>query len=62
MMGFWNGSCISWTIHKQPAPHSRQITKSTPHHSIFTGQILFLMPDQQCQSTDGNKDYRLIKN
>jgi len=25
----------------------------TPHHSIFTGRTLFLMPSQQCQSTEG---------
>jgi len=31
-----------------------QITTPTPHHSIFTGQVLFLMPIQQCQSTAGN--------
>jgi len=24
-----------------------------PHHSIITGHMLFLMPSQQCQSTDG---------
>jgi len=23
----------------------------TPHHSNFTGQMLFLAPNQQCQST-----------
>jgi len=32
MMGFGDGSGISWTICKQSAPHSRQITKPTPHH------------------------------
>jgi len=47
-------SGISWTIHKQSAPHSIQITTPTPHHSIFTGRMLFLMPNQQCQSTEGN--------
>ena len=31
-----------------------QITTPTPHHKIFTGQMLFLMPNQQCQSTEGN--------
>ena len=46
-------SGISWTIRKQSVPHSRQITTPTPHHSIFTGQMLFLMPNQQCQSTEG---------
>jgi len=35
---------ISWTICKQSAPHSRQITTPTPHHSIFTGWMLFLTP------------------
>jgi len=37
----------------QPAPRSRQITISTPHHSIFTGQMFFLTPSQQYQSTEG---------
>jgi len=39
---------------EQYAPRSRQITTPAPHHSIFTGQILFLSPNQQCQSTEGN--------
>ena len=46
-------SGISWTICKRSVPYSRQITTSTPHHSIFTGRVLFLMPSQQCQSTEG---------
>ena len=54
MTGFWDGSGISWTICKQSAPRSRQITTTTPHHSIFTGRMLFLMPDQQCQSISVN--------
>jgi len=53
MMGFWDGSGISWTICKQSAPGSRQTTTLTPHHSIFTGQTLILTPNQQCQSTKG---------
>ena len=40
-------SGISWTICKQSAPRSRQITTPIPRHSIF------LMPNQQCQSTEG---------
>ena len=40
MTGVWDGSGISWTICKQSAPRSRQITTPTPHHSIFTGQML----------------------
>jgi len=34
MMGFWDGSGISWTICKPSAPRSRQITTPTPHHCI----------------------------
>ena len=49
-------SGISWTICKQSAPHSRQITSPTPCHSIFTGRMLFLMPNQQCQSTEGSNN------
>jgi len=45
MMGFGDGSGISWAICKQSAPRSRQITTPTPHHSIFTGRMLFLMPN-----------------
>jgi len=37
-------SGIGWTICKQSAPHSRQITTLTPHHSIFAGRMVFLMP------------------
>jgi len=44
MMGFTGGSGISWTIYKQSASRSRQITTSTPHHLIFTGLMLFLTP------------------
>jgi len=49
MTGFWDA--VSWTICKQSAPRSRQITTPTPHHSIFTGRMLFLTPNQQ--STEG---------
>ena len=52
-MGFWDGSGISWTVCKQSAPRSRQITTPTPHHSILTGRMLFLTPSEQCQSTEG---------
>jgi len=54
MLGFWDASGISWTICKQSAPRSRQITTPAPYHSIFTGRMLFLMPNQQCQSTEGH--------
>jgi len=49
----WGCSGISWTICKQSAPHSRQTTTPAPHHSIFTGHMLFLTLSQQCQSTEG---------
>jgi len=39
---------------KQFVPRSREITTPTPHQSMFTGWMLFLTPNQQCQSTDGN--------
>ena len=61
MTEFWDGSGISWTICKQSAPHTRQISTSTPHHSIFTGQMLFLMPNQQCQRTKDNDATKEIK-
>ena len=48
-----SGSGISWAICKQPAPHSRQITTPAPHHSVFTGRMPFLPPNQQRQSTEG---------
>jgi len=37
---------------KQSAPRSGQITTPAPHHSMFTGRMLFLTPSQQCQSTE----------
>ena len=48
MIGFWDGSGISWTICKQSAPRS-----NTSSLNFFTGRMLFLMPNQQCQSTEG---------
>jgi len=41
--------CISWAICKS-APHPRQITVPTPHHSVFTGWMPFLLATQQCQA------------
>jgi len=37
-------------LHRAPG---RQITTPTPHHSNFKGRMLFLTPNQQCQSTAG---------
>ena len=44
-------SGISWAICKF-APRSRQITTPAPHHSVFTGRMPFLPPNQQRQSTE----------
>ena len=59
-MGFWDGSGISWTVCKQSAPSSRQITRPTPHQSIYTRRMLFLTPRQQCRSTEGKCETCLI--
>jgi len=56
MMGFLDAVASAGPLCKQSAPHSRQITTPTPHHSIFTGRMLFLTPSQQCQSTEGKQD------
>jgi len=45
--GTVSSSGISWAICKS-APHSRQKTIPTPHHSVFTGRMPFLPPNQQC--------------
>ena len=42
MIEFWDGSGVSWTMCKQSAPHTRQITTPAAHHSIFSGLMLFL--------------------
>ena len=44
-----SGNGISWAICKS-APHSRQITTPAPHHSVFTGRMPFLPPNQQCKA------------
>ena len=48
-----SGSGISWAICKS-APCSRQTTTPAPHHSVFTGRMPFLSPNQPCESTEGN--------
>ena len=47
-----SGSGISWAICRS-APRSRQITTPAPHHSVFTGRMPFLPPNQQHQSIEG---------
>ena len=58
MIGVLGCNGISWTICKQSSPRSGQITTPTPHHSISTGRMLFLTPNQQCQSTEGSSWYQ----
>ena len=38
-------SGINWSICKS-APLSRQITTPAPHHSVFTGRVPLLLPNQ----------------
>jgi len=47
-----SSSGISWATCKS-APRSRQTTTPAPHHFVFTSQMPFLPPNQQCQSTEG---------
>jgi len=53
MMGFWDAVASAGqyanNLHLDP-----EITIPTAHHSIFTGRMLFLLPNQQCQSTDSS--------
>jgi len=51
---WWGGSGISWTICKSFAPRYRQITMPVPQHSVFTGRMPFLLPNQQRQSSKDN--------
>jgi len=41
-------------------PRPSQITTPVPHHSVFTGQMPFLLPNQQHQSTEGWSKYLSI--
>ena len=49
-----SGSGTSLAICKC-VPPSRQITMPAPHHSVFTGRMPFLAPNQQHQSIEGKK-------
>jgi len=52
IMGFWDAvaSVGPYANNLHLAPD--RITTPTPHNLIFTGQMLFLTPNQQCQSTE----------
>ena len=52
---------FGWQLdHMQTICTLLQTTTPTPHHSIFTGRMLFLTPNQQRQSTEGNKIVTVI--
>ena len=51
-MGFWDGNGISWKICKQSICTSLHTDNHTDTQ-FFTGRMLFLTPNQQCQSTEG---------
>ena len=53
MTVFWN-AVASAGPHANTAPRSRQITTRTPRHSIFTGWMLLLMPNQQRETSEGS--------
>ena len=55
-----SGSGISWAVCKS-APRSRQRTMPAPYHSVFTGRMPFLPPNQQRQSTEGNIHLQVSK-
>jgi len=54
IMGFWDVVALAGPYANNPnlAPETRQITTLTPHHSIFTGRMLFLTPNGEYQSTE----------
>ena len=58
MMGFGDGSGISWTICKQSVPCSRQITSATPPHHLILGQMLFLTPNRVKALKASGVDYK----
>ena len=52
-MGFWDavasGGPYANSLHLGPDKKNT----AAPHHWIFIGRTLFLVPNQQCQSTEG---------
>jgi len=45
---------------KSPIRHRRMKPSQHLITEFFTGQMLFLMPSQQCQSTEGKSELHLI--
>jgi len=55
-----SGSGIRWAICKSAA-RSRQTTTPARHHSVFTGRMPFLQPNQQRQSTECTRGNQLVQ-
>jgi len=49
----WQWHQLDHKLCKSFAPRFRQITKLAPYQLIFTGQMLFLSPNERCQRTEG---------
>ena len=49
MRGFWNATASAGPY----ANNLHLVPDTKPHHSVFTGRMLFLTPNQQCHSTEG---------
>ena len=58
--GVWGGSGISWTICKQSARRSRQITTETPHHSILQAGCSSRRPTISVDSRDNKAKFPQI--
>ena len=49
----WQWHQLEHMVCKSYASRSRQLAMPVPHHSVFTGRMLFLPPNQKRQSTEG---------
>ena len=54
-MGFWD-AVASAGPYANYLHLTSDITTPTPHHSIFTGRMLFLMLNQPCQNNEGTEN------
>jgi len=50
----WVAVASAKPLCKSFVPHTRQVTTPATHHSIFTGWMLFLTTNQQCQSAEAS--------
>ena len=53
---------FAWQWHQLNLMHTICTSLQTDNQSIFTGRMLFLMPNQQCQSTEGNHKHIILNN